>query len=165
MNHKGEIKELSNICKPDIGIITNIGTAHIGNLGNKKEIFKAKMELISGMNEKKLFVNGYDEYLNKVSFAKKITFNNANFKIKNIELTEKYVLFDLIIDKTYKIKYAIPSKRQLTNVALVIAVALELGVKPSVIAKSLNTFKPPENRYEIIKNKKNIIINDSYNSN
>lgn len=165
MNHKGEIKELSNICKPDIAIITNIGTAHIGYLGSKKEIYKAKMEIIEGMPEKRLFVNGYDEYLNKCEFATKVTFDNKNFKISNIKLEKKYISFDLTIDKIYKIKYCIPSKRQLGNVALVIAVALELGVKPKFIAKALNTFKAPENRYEIKENKDNIVINDAYNSN
>ena len=165
MNHKGEIKELSNICKPDIAIITNIGTAHIGYLGSKKEIYKAKMEIIEGMKEKKLFVNGYDEYLNKCEFATKVTFDNKNFKISNIKLEKKYISFDLIIDRSYEIKYCIPSKRQLGNIALVIAVALELGVKPKLIAKALNTFKTPENRYEIKENKDNIVINDAYNSN
>ena len=165
MNHKGEIRELSNICKPDIAIITNIGTAHIGYLGSKKDIYEAKMEIIEGMPEKRLFVNGCDEYLNKCDVANKINFDNKNFKINNIKLERKHLLFDLIIDKTYQIKYCIPSKHQLTNVALVIAVALELGVKPHLIAKRLNTFKAPENRYEIKENTENIVINDTYNSN
>lgn len=165
MNHKGEIKELAHICKPDIAIITNIGTAHIGNLGSKKEIYKAKMEIIDGMQNKILFVNGYDDYLSKTKDAIKVTFNNSNFKISNISLGEKDILFDLMIDKTYKIKYSIPSKIQLTNVAIVIAVSLYLGIEPKIIVKGLNTFKTPENRYEIIKNKNNIVINDAYNSN
>ncbi|MBQ4634136.1 MAG: UDP-N-acetylmuramoyl-tripeptide--D-alanyl-D-alanine ligase [Bacilli bacterium] len=165
MNHKGEISELSKICKPDLAIITNIGTAHIGNLGSKKEICKAKLEILDGMPCKNLFVNGYDKYLSKNKNAIKVSFNNSNFKITNINLQEKYILFDLVIDKIYKIKYHIPSKKQLTNVALVIAVSLYLGVKPSLIAKGLNSFKTLENRLEITKNKHNIVINDAYNSN
>ena len=52
MNHSGEIHTLSMIAKPEIGIITNIGLAHIGNLkDNKKTIFDAKMELTDGMKK------------------------------------------------------------------------------------------------------------------
>ena len=68
-----EIDKLSEMCKPSDAVITNIGTAHIGNLGSKKNIFKAKMEIINGMNNGNLFVNGYDDYLKKI---KKI--NNIN---------------------------------------------------------------------------------------
>lgn len=66
MNHKGEISELSYLSKPDIGIITNIGTSHIGYLGSQENIFKAKMEIIDGNPKMKLFVNGEDEYLNRI---------------------------------------------------------------------------------------------------
>ena len=48
MNHLKEIDKLSKMCKPSDAVITNIGTAHIGNLGSKKNIFKAKMEIING---------------------------------------------------------------------------------------------------------------------
>ena len=43
MNHPNEIETLSRLCKPTISLITNIGTSHIGNLGSKKNILKAKM--------------------------------------------------------------------------------------------------------------------------
>ncbi len=66
MNHAGEISYLSHIARPDIGIITNIGTAHIGNLGSKENILKAKLELLEANPQMELFVNGEDEYLKKV---------------------------------------------------------------------------------------------------
>ena len=165
MNHKGEISELSKLVKPDLAIITNIGTAHIGNLGSKKKIYEAKMEILDGMPEKKLFVNGNDDFLKMSSDAIKVTLENDLFKIKNIYEYSDYITFDLKIDRTYNIKYKIPSKVQLSNVALVIYVALYLGIKPSKIALALNSFKPIENRMEIIKLKDKIVINDSYNSN
>ena len=48
MNHIKEIDKLSKLCKPNDAVITNIGTAHIGNLGSRKKIFKAKMEIVNG---------------------------------------------------------------------------------------------------------------------
>ena len=50
MNHFKEISLLTNIAKPTIGIITNIGTAHIGNLGSRENIMKAKLEIVEGLN-------------------------------------------------------------------------------------------------------------------
>ena len=50
MNHRGEISRLSRCLKPNIGLITNIGTAHIGNLGSREEIAAAKLEIKDGMD-------------------------------------------------------------------------------------------------------------------
>ena len=47
---KGEIKKMSNICKPDIGLITKISNAHIGNFNSLKDIALAKSEIFFGMN-------------------------------------------------------------------------------------------------------------------
>ena len=165
MNHPGEISELSRLVKPDYAIITNIGTAHIGSFGSQKKIFEAKMEILDGMPSNKLFVNGLDNFLKNTDNTIKVNFKNDFFEIKNVELHSEYLTFNLIIDKTYFIKYNIPSKEQLTNVALAIYVSLYMGVKPSKIASALNTFKPLENRLEIIKLKDKIVLNDSYNSN
>lgn len=66
MNHLGEIESLSKIVKPDIGVITNIGTAHIENLGSRKNILRAKMEIIKGMNNGKLVLNKDDDMLGYV---------------------------------------------------------------------------------------------------
>ena len=56
MNHKGEISKLSKLLNPDIGIITNISSSHIGNLGSIKNILKAKLEILDGLNNKRLIV-------------------------------------------------------------------------------------------------------------
>ena len=165
MNNKGEIGKLSRMVKPDISIITNIGTAHIGILGSRKNIYEAKMEILEGMPLKKLFVNGNDEYLKNSKEATLVTWENDLFQIKNIREFSEYLMFDLIIDKIYHIKYNIPSISHLNNVALAVYVSLYLGVKPSKIARALNSFKPVENRMQIIKRKDKIIIDDSYNSN
>lgn len=162
MNHAGEIRDLVKIVKPNIALITNIGTAHIGNLGSKNNIYKAKME-ISDNNI--LFVNGLDKYLKKAKNAFKVNYKNIDFEVKDIKENKSYIEFDLYIDKKYHIKYHIPSKEQITNVLLVIAVALYLKVKPKLIAKTLNHFKAIDNRMDTKKIKKSVIINDAYNSN
>ena len=64
MNHSGEISVLSKSLQPDIAIITNIGTAHIGNLGTREKIAKAKLEITDGMNGGAVIVP-YEEQLLK----------------------------------------------------------------------------------------------------
>ncbi len=53
MNHQGEISVLTKIAKPTIVAITNIGTAHIGNLGSRENILKAKLEILERYEKKR----------------------------------------------------------------------------------------------------------------
>ena len=62
MNNLGEIRKLSDAIEPDYAVITNIGTAHIGNLGSRKLIAQAKLEIASGMTDEKIIVP-YEEQL------------------------------------------------------------------------------------------------------
>ena len=66
MNHPGEISKMSKCLKPDLAIITNVGTAHIGNLGSRENIAKAKLEVLEGMTDGQLIIP-YDEPLLKKS--------------------------------------------------------------------------------------------------
>jgi len=81
MNHLNEISYLSKICLPNYGIITNIGTAHIGNLGSKKNILKAKKEILDGLNGY-LLTNNNDRYLRKIKYKNIIKVNNKKMKLK-----------------------------------------------------------------------------------
>jgi UDP-N-acetylmuramoyl-tripeptide--D-alanyl-D-alanine ligase len=64
MNHLGEIDYLTKIAGPDAAVITNIGDAHIGNLGSKENILKAKSEIFAGLSPKGIAVlNGDDALL------------------------------------------------------------------------------------------------------
>lgn len=65
MNHFGEIELLTDIAKPTIAVITNIGTAHIGNLGSRENILKAKLEILDGMKKKVLVINNDNDLLHK----------------------------------------------------------------------------------------------------
>ena len=74
MNHLGEISYLTKIAKPDIAVITNIGTSHIGNLGSRENILKAKLEILEGMDKKKIVINNDNDLLNKWYLENKNTY-------------------------------------------------------------------------------------------
>ena len=67
MNHFGEISLLTSIAKPTLAVITNIGTSHIGNLGSRKNILKAKLEILEGMDIPKIIINNDNDLLHEWS--------------------------------------------------------------------------------------------------
>lgn len=164
MNHRGEISKLSKISKPDISIITNIGTAHIGNLGSKRKIYKAKMEILDGMDRGTLIINGNDKYLRKTK-SKKINI----IKTKSIKSTQSNLtktIFDINENsKDYKFILNIPGNHLIDNCLLAIEVGKQYGINLEDMQKIIKKYKPLGSRLNIIKKDDNIIIDDSYNSN
>ena len=67
MNHFGEISLLTSIAKPTICVITNIGTSHIGNLGSRENILKAKLEILEGSKNPTIIINNDNDQNNKSS--------------------------------------------------------------------------------------------------
>ncbi len=173
MNHYGEINFLSKILRPNIGIITNIGEAHIGNFGSLKNIARAKSEIISNIRNKGfLILNKDDKFfsffykkakqkkLKIITFSKyqkadiqiiKVSLNNIKIKIKNsfIDLKLKNL-----------------SNFMMDNLLMILAVGFALNLKLNKIKKLKKVFVSPNGRGNLIKLSKNrLIVDDSYNSN
>ena len=72
MNNLGEISFLTNIAKPTIGVITNIGTAHIGNLGSRENIMKAKLEIVEGLSGPLIVNMDNDMVFNNIDYIKSL---------------------------------------------------------------------------------------------
>ena len=168
MNHYNEISYLSKLINPDISIITNIGSSHIGNFKSKENIFKAKLEILDGMKDKILFINGDDEYLKTIMIDKlyKSGFNKDNDLI-GYDLKTSLYKSSFKIDyksKTYEVCVKMP-KHLLNNVLNVINVSLYLNVDISSIISSLKNYKTYKNRMNIFKDRNNnTIISDCYNN-
>ena len=78
MNHRGEIDELSKAITPNISIITNVGTAHIGNLGSREEIAKAKLEIENGMSDGKTVIKDDEMLLKSAKNPYYISYTDTN---------------------------------------------------------------------------------------
>lgn len=173
MNHLGEISYLSNITKPNISVITNVGTAHIGQLGSRENILKAKLEITDGMNEDGILIINNDNdllhnyYLENPKNIVTIGIdNNSDFMALNINLYSNYSTFDIkYLGKCYAIYCPVPGKAFIYNSLVAFAVATLLHVETPKITNGIKNFELTKNRMEIIELKDNIkLINGVYNA-
>lgn len=164
MNHRGEISKLSSIIRPDFSVITNIGTAHIGNLGSQRNIYKAKMEIIRGMDGGVLVVNGDDRYLRKLKLRKIRVIKSDCANDTQIDFKQS-IFYVLENGKKYKFILNMPGKHLIENCLLAITIGKQFNIKNSEMIKVIKQYKPLKNRLNIIENGSNIIIDDCYNSN
>lgn len=158
MNHFGEISYLSKICNPDYAVITNIGSAHIGNLGSKKNIMKAKLEILDGMNNGYLLINKKDKYLKKLKYKNIIKVDDKLLNVKNIKYNDN-IEFDIdnihFMFKSYK--------HILPDLFIAIKIGLIFGIDLKTMSEVIKEYNGIDGRLNIIKNKYTI-IDDSYNS-
>lgn len=173
MNHLGEISYLSKITKPNIGVITNVGTAHIGELGSRENILKAKLEIKDGMDENGLLIINNDcDLLNEYYVNNKnnvITIgieNKSDFMATDIELLQNGSKFNVLYqDKKTSIYCPIPGKVFVYNCLMAFAVGVLLNINVEKIQLGIKNFELTKNRMEIIELKNNIkIINGTYNA-
>ena len=169
MNHFGEISLLTSIAKPTMCVITNIGTAHIGNLGSRVNILKAKLEILEGLRQNgEVIINNDNDLLHKWALENKkynvITYgieNKSNYTAANISEEEKttyYINGNKIENKQKGIHFVY-------NALSAYAVGDLLGIDKNKIIDGIENFKLTAKRMEILNIKNNVkVINDSYNA-
>ena len=174
MNHKREISKLTKIAKPQLAVITNVGTAHIGNLGSRENILNAKLEILEGMEKPKIVINNDNDLLHewKNNLKENIevhTFgieNKSDCMAENIKKSENNSEFICNINNE-KIKINVPIGGDvfIINSLCAILVGKNLGLSDKQIQDGIENFELTKKRMEIIKLKNNItLINDSYNA-
>jgi len=176
MRGLGEIKILTNFIPPDLAVITNVGEAHIGLLGSKDNIFKAKTELLQSLDKEGIAIlNRDDPYffkMSKIVKDKKLyTFgieNKSDIMACNVRMeSDKGMRFTLEVQngKSREIYFPLLGRHNIYNALAAAAAAFALGIELDLIEKGLSSFKPLDlhmqfsNFYNGIK-----IINDSYNA-
>ena len=174
MSHFGEIEVLSKIAKPTMCVITNIGTSHIGNLGSRENILKAKLEILQGMQENgTLIINNDNDLLNAWQKQNNkynvITYgieNDSNIVAKNIEVDITNSTYDIYIDdKEEQVYVPVSGKHFIYNSLCAICVGINNGIEINKIKKGIKEFELTKNRMDVIESSKGFtIINDVYNA-
>ena len=175
MSSLGEISLLTDIAKPTTGVITIIGSSHIGELGSRENILKAKLEILDGLDKNgALIINNDNDMLNlwdkeNGDNHKHVTYGIENKSIlnaKNINIREDESSFNIEIDgRNYTVNVPVAGKHFIYNSLAAIAVGLENDIEIEKIIEGISKFSLTKRRMEIIRKSNNvIIINDCYNS-
>jgi UDP-N-acetylmuramoyl-tripeptide--D-alanyl-D-alanine ligase len=169
MNHAGELRELACIAKPDIGVVTNVGYAHVEFFGSIDGVAAAKRELIEGLPDNGIAVlNADDERVlgfREVHRGKSITFglsDRADVRAQAVELREDGASFKVA---GVEFESAVPGRHAVMNFLAAIAVAGVFGIAPERLRKAVRSFAPGRMRGERMERNGMIIWNDCYNSN
>ncbi len=173
MSGFGEIRALTNIVRPKVGIITNIGISHIEKLGSRQNILKAKLELLEGLQPDGLLIlNGDDVMLSGVKEllnCRTVSYGleeGVDYQAYNIRSRGEHgVDFNVMVSgEEYSIQLSAPGVHNVYNALAAIASGHELGVPMHDLLMGISHFSAGKMRLNIIKANGLIIINDAYNA-
>ena len=178
MNHFGELSRMTAAAKPDLAVITNIGTSHIEFLGSREGICKAKLEILEGLQEGGAAVLCGDEPLlwdKRGSLGcKVVTYGIENSACDLIAHLHSDGTFDIVnnglaaaqlpVGEKFTARLSIPGKHNVLNALAAAAVGLLLGETPELIAQGLVSYQASGMRQNIYEQDGYHIYADCYNA-
>lgn len=173
-NHIGEIEQLCKIAQPDLGLITNVGKAHLEGFGSFEGVKIAKGEIYRfiELNNGLLFINIDNSHLMEMKQnANAVYYSNRSAKgliyCTSYELTPFLELKFKInsLENEYLLKTNIIGSYNLENVLAAITIGIYLNIAPEAIINSIENYFPSNNRSQLSISSKNTILIDCYNAN
>jgi UDP-N-acetylmuramoyl-tripeptide--D-alanyl-D-alanine ligase len=169
MNHAGEIRALCAIAKPRIGVVTNVGHAHMEAFDSIDGVAAAKRELIEALPPDGIAVlNGDDPLVSKfreVHRGRTITFgidSVADIRAQQVQLTDQGVSFT-VGDSQFE--SALLGRHSILNILAGLAVASLYGIRPAQLTGVVRDLAAPSMRGQRLMHQGVLILNDCYNSN
>ncbi len=166
-NHPGEIKTLVDIAKPDFGIITNVGKAHIAGFGSFEGVIHTKCELYDFLKDHNgvAFVNQANEILSREAVNRSlntISYGQGTSNTAEIISSDPYLV---IRWREHKIHTQLIGRYNFENVLAAITIGLNFNVDEDSIVSALESYAPTNNRSQFKKTERNELIIDAYNAN
>lgn len=174
MSERGEIARLTEIVRPAIGVITNVGRAHLESLGSIDAVARAKGELFANLPDGgTALVNADDVHVVRLPVAngvKTVLFGcsaAAEVRAEQVMAQNGAVEFLLHLDgDSRRVRLPLPGRHNVMNALAAAAAARALDVPLDDIAVGLEAFSPCPGRMELVELPGDILIlNDSYNAN
>jgi UDP-N-acetylmuramoyl-tripeptide--D-alanyl-D-alanine ligase len=167
MNRKGEISEIANVLKPNIALVTNIGTAHIEFFGSKLGILNEKKCIYKSLSDNGVALVPKDDELSAEladGLSAKVRYYGSDSFSELERATSLGLEGTEIVWAGEKIHFALPGKHSLADAMAAIAIAKEVPVGNKAIKEGLESVKPLFGRLEILKGR-TTVIRDCYNAN
>ena len=174
MNHFGEIRYLGEMVRPDIAVITNVGDAHIENLGNTRQgILRAKCEIFENLTPEGVAVlNGDDELLNTVTLPQTIlrcgVDDGCGVRVTDIDDRglEGVACTVTIEGEHYRLTTSAPGRYMIYPMAMAAAIGRRLGLTGEEIATGVAAYITVGSRMHLIRLPgERLVIDDCYNAN
>ena len=173
---QGEIKQKAKFIKPQYGILTTIGTAHLESFGSQENIQKAKFELIDSLPKDGIAVLNMDDPFQvsyKIKSKCKVVWvstkdKNADVYASDIKLSNKGTIFKCTFKETKEtceLETKLLGSANVYNILQAVALAYNLGMNVEQIALGVRRIATVEHRLELKKYFDINIIDDAYNSN
>jgi UDP-N-acetylmuramoyl-tripeptide--D-alanyl-D-alanine ligase len=173
MNHPGEIRRLAAICRPELGLITNIGPAHLEGLGSMEAVTEAKAELIEQLSASATAILNADDpgvrqlarrHPGPVLFFG--TGKDAQVRAHDIVSQARGIGFTLVVSgQSTRVHLPVPGRFMVINALAAAAVGARLDVPITEIGTALEAFSPVGHRMRIVEAGSIHIVDDAYNAN
>ncbi|HEY2723483.1 MAG TPA: UDP-N-acetylmuramoyl-tripeptide--D-alanyl-D-alanine ligase [Pseudonocardiaceae bacterium] len=172
----GHVAALCRVAPPTIGVVLNVGSAHLGEFGSRAAVATAKGELVEALPDTGIAVlNADDEAvaaMDRRTAARVVRFGRsatAHVRAADVELDDRgRASFRLVSPGGQaRVQLAVPGEHQVSNALAAAAVALELGATPAGIAAVLDGYLPASRwRMEVTERDDGVtVVNDAYNAN
>lgn len=173
MNHFREIAYLASIGRPDVAVITNIGTMHIEHLGSMQGILQAKLEILEGMQENgRIILNGDDQLLwNRHKLypvhTRYFGIQNPECDVLGSDISQQDGILSFQVHSgslTFPAELTLEGEHYVPDALAAISVGLEMGVDAAKIQERLSRFRNMAGRQEILEIRGCTVIKDCYNA-
>lgn len=174
MNHLGEIRRLCEIARPTLGVVTNIGLAHVGYLGSIERIQQAKGELIESLDSAALAIVNADDpralALGQRAAGRLLTFGQSATADMRGWIQEdrglEGLVATLVLEGTaYALRLSVPGAHQLLNALAAAAVGMALHVPADAILAGLQSYHGTYGRLTLKHGQDDVLlIDDTYNA-
>lgn len=176
--YRGNIKELCDIARPDISVITNVGISHLETFGSKERVAEEKSTLAKELKPGgTLILNGDDSMVKKMAELRgdvKVVFTGSEGRVRVSESETgpegtRFVMDivdpggEMVAREEFQTRLL--GRHNMQNMAIAAAVALEFDIRLKTMAIVASTIEPVEHRLELKQRGGLTVIDDAFNSN